>query len=106
MSNVARATDKTVRQPESVEEVLESKIPGLSQNVAPKPSRFEPSGVSTRNYPWWQEFLPVKVTDPVDNQLAENYLEYIKRSRVNTKRASDAKKKRQEERFRSSGQMR
>lgn len=45
----ARATDKTVRKPETFAESLKARVPVLSQQVTPQESEFEPGGTAQRH---------------------------------------------------------
>jgi hypothetical protein len=60
--SIARTVDQTVRDPQTIGQAIQAKIPGLSQNVPARASSIEESGVATRKYPAYQEFLPTKVT--------------------------------------------
>lgn len=62
VGSVARATDRTVRDPQDIGQAIQSKIPGLSQNVPARTSEVEPGGVATRKPPGYQEFIPIKTS--------------------------------------------
>lgn len=62
----ARAVDPVVRDPQNLSEAVQAKIPGLSQNVTPRDSSFEPGGVAVRKTPAIQNFLPIKTSKQQD----------------------------------------
>lgn len=77
---IARALDRTVRQPETYAQARQAIIPGQSKNVPALESKFEEGG-ATRKYPSFQEFLPIKTTQETDNPEARKYMsqqEFIK----------------------------
>ena len=56
----ARSVDPVVRDPKTLTDSFKQKIPGLSQQVQPLTSEFEPDGVATRKQHWIDNFTGVR----------------------------------------------
>lgn len=79
---IARAVDRTVRQPENFMQAIQAAIAQQSKKVPALESKFEEGGQATRKYPAYQEFLPIKTTRETDNPEARKYIsqqEFIKK---------------------------
>jgi len=59
---LARVTDRTVRDPDTIADVMRTSIPGLSQTVPAKESEFQEGGIATRQTSIPSELIGIRTS--------------------------------------------